>query len=166
MKISAFDSDVTAWRNSIVQIYMLLQCVIISPLCVCSFMHYTAYPNFPCPAVTRHCRSGTLAQRLDDIIPSGGSAGRPPTTPGTRGDAAVFVLTFGEQVDDTMVDRDRGCEPIEMEMWGCLRFTVGMTGVSSAHLTVAAAEIRKPSDVLRYTHLNGSCNRWAMSGCL
>lgn len=76
-----------------------------------------------------------------------------------RGDAAVFVLTFGEQVDDTMVDGDRGCRPIEMEMRGCLRFTAGMTGVSSAHLPVAAEEIRKPSDVLCYTLLNGSCNR-------
>lgn len=80
------------------------------------------------------------------------------TTPGTRGNAAVFVLTFGEQVEDTAVDGDGGCRQIEMEMWGCLRFTVGMTGVSSAHLLVAATQIRKPSDVLCYTHLNGSCN--------
>ena len=44
-----------------------------------------------------------------------------------------------------------------MEMRGCLRCTVGMTGVSSPHLPVAATEIRKPSNVLCYTHLNGSC---------
>lgn len=44
-----------------------------------------------------------------------------------------------------------------MEMWGCLRCTVGMTGVSTPHLPVAATEIRKPSNVLCYTHLNGSC---------
>lgn len=138
---------------------MYIQCVIISPLCVCPFMHYIAYPNLRCAMVTLHCRSGTLAQRYHDIIPSGGSAGHHPPTPGMRGDAAVFVLTFGEQVDDTMVDGDRGCGPIEMEMWGCLRFTVGMTGVNLAHLLVAAAEIRKPSDVLPCTHLNGSCNR-------
>lgn len=66
----------------------------------------------------------------------------------------AFVLTFGEQVDDTMVDGAGDCR--EMEMWGCLRFTVGMTGVSSPHLPVAATKIRKPSNVLCYTHLNGS----------
>lgn len=46
---------------------------------------------------------------------------------------------------------------IEMEMWCCLRCTVGMTGVSSPHLPVAVPEIRKPSNVFCYTHLNGSC---------
>lgn len=61
-------------------------------------------------------------------------------------------------MDDTAVAGDSaGGREIEMEMWGCLRFTVGMTGVSSPHLPVAAAEIRKPSNVLGYTRLNGSC---------
>lgn len=57
---------------------MYIQCVIISPLCVCPFMHYIAYPNLRCAMVTLHCRSGTLAQRYHDIIPSGGSAGHHP----------------------------------------------------------------------------------------
>lgn len=48
-------------------------------------------------------------------------------------------------------------QEIEIEMWGCLRCTVGMTGVSSPHLPVAAPKIRKPSNVLCYMHLNGSC---------
>lgn len=60
-------------------------------------------------------------------------------------------------MDGTMVDGDGGEREIEMEMWSCLRCTAGMTEVSSPHLPVAAAEIRKPSNVLCYTHLNGSC---------
>lgn len=80
-------------------------------------------------------------------------------TLGMRGGCCcgAFVLTFGEQVGNTMVDGDSEEREIEMEMLGCLRCTVGMTGVSSPHLQVAAPEIRKPSNVLCYTHLNGSC---------
>lgn len=49
---------------------------------------------------------GTLAQGQRDIISSGGRAGHPH--PGdVRGcGCAAFILTFGEQVDDTMVDGD------------------------------------------------------------
>lgn len=49
---------------------------------------------------------GTLAQGQHDIISSGGGAGHPH--PGdVRGcGCAAFILTFGEQVDDTMVDGD------------------------------------------------------------
>lgn len=144
------DGDVTAGGQ------MYIQYVIISP-----FLHVPFHALYSTSQFQLCCGNYTVGQ---EPLPRGSmtlyqvAAKQVSPTPGTRGDATVFVLTFGEQVDDTMVDGGSGCRQIEMEMWSCLRFTVGMTGVSSPHLPVAATEIRKPSDVLCYTLLNGSCN--------
>lgn len=87
-------------------------------------------------------------------------------TLGMCGDAAVEHLSWHlESRWTTQWWGGSKQREIEMEMWGCFRCTVGMTGVSSPHLPVAGPEIRKPSNVLCYTHLNGSY-RWAVSGCV
>lgn len=120
---------------------------------------FILYLNFCCFVVnsTQQVSVEPLPRGSMTLYQVAAVAGHPQPGDAWGCGCGAFVLTFGEQVDGTMVDGDSEWREIEMEMWGCLRFTVGMTGVSSPHLPVAATEIRKPSKVLCYTHLNGSC---------